>query len=148
MGIGLESAPGARVANTIFFDHTYNAIEYRFSSTTGVQVANNLVNRPIIQRNSADAVLAANITGALSEWFVDVQAGDLHLAYPVADVVDQGVPVDLLQDDVDRQMRPMGMGIDIGADEITACQHDRNADGDVDGKDLADFSHRFGKLEI
>lgn len=98
--------------------------------------------------------------GALSEWFVDVQTGDLHLAYPVADVVDQGVPVDLLQDDIDRETRPQGTGIDIGTDEFTVCQADRAADSDVDGMDLADvaigfkagclsdFSERFGMREI
>jgi hypothetical protein len=161
VGIGLESAPGARVVNnTILFSHAYNAIEYRFAATTDVQIANNLANRPIQLRNGASATLAANITNASDDWFVDAQAGDLHLAYRVPDVVDQGIAVDDLADDMDRETRPMGMGIDIGADEYADCRADGDGDGDVDGSDLAglaaeftpgcldDFANRFGMQEI
>jgi hypothetical protein len=146
VGIGLESAPGARVFNnTVYFGHGYNAIEYRFSNTTGVEIANNLTNRPIIQRNSAAAVLLSNITDARSDWFVDAAAGDLHLAFPVDTVVDQGTAVALLVDDIDGQARPQGAGIDIGADEVVVCQVDRDVDGDIDGADLADFVKNFDR---
>jgi len=144
VGIGLESAPGARVFNnTVYFVHSYSAIEYRFSSTTGVEIANNLTNRPIMQRNGAAAVLVSNITDARSDWFVNATAGDLHLAFPVDTVVDQGSAVDLLVDDFDRQLRPQGAGVDIGADEVVFCRVDRDDDGDVDGADLADFVKNF-----
>jgi hypothetical protein len=144
VGIGLESAPGARVFNnTVYFGHGYNAIEYRFSSTTGVEIANNLTNRPIVRRNSAAAVLLSNITDARSDWFVDATTGDLHLAFPVDTVVDQGTAVDLLVGDIDGQTRPQGAGIDIGADELLICRIDRDVDGDVDGADLADLANYF-----
>ncbi len=122
VGIGLESAPGARVCNnTIFFAHSYpNAIEYRFTATTDVLIANNLTNRAITGRNNATADLQANRTDAEPSWFVDSAAGNLHLAWPVPGVVDAGMTISGLADDFDRTGRPRGAGVDIGADEYTA----------------------------
>lgn len=138
VGIGLESASGARVYNnTVFFLHSYNAIEYRFSATTSVVIANNLTNRPIQQRNEATATLYTNLTQAQADWFVDVQTGDLHLVSAVPDVMDRSTAIDPLADDFDRDPRPQGSGADIGADEVMVCVVDQNTDGDVDGEDLA-----------
>jgi hypothetical protein len=138
VGIGLESARGAQVYNnTIFFLHAYNAIEYRFSATTGVIISSNLTNRAILQRDGAAATLETNITDAEDGWFVDVSKGDLHLAASVSRVVDQANALDLPTDDFDQDPRPQASGIDIGADEMMACVVDQDADGDVDGKDLA-----------
>ncbi len=127
VGIGLESAAGAQVYNnTILFGHSYpNAIEYRFSGTTGVLIANNLTNRAIAQRDGSSATLEYNLTGALPEWFVDPPAGDLHLAAAYSSVVDQGTAVIGLSDDFDGEARPQGAGIDIGADEFTQAAPDR-----------------------
>ena len=138
VGIGLESAPGAQVYNnTIFFLHAYNAIEYRFSSTTGLIISSNLTNRPILKRNDATATLETNITDAEDDWFVDVPKGNLHLATSVSRVVDQAYALDLPTDDFDQDPRPQASGVDIGADEMMACVVDQDTDGDVDGKDLA-----------
>lgn len=122
VGIGLESAPGARVYNnTIYHEHTYpNAIEYRFPATTDVLIANNLTNRAITSRDGASAALTHNLTDAVSGWFVNPAAGDLHLAYEVPAVVDQGTDIDGLTDDFDGDHRPRGQGIDIGADEYSS----------------------------
>jgi len=143
VGIGLESAPGARVYNnTVFFRHAYNAIEYRFSTTIGVVIANNLTNRPILQRDEAGATLYTNLTQAQANWFADVQTGDLHLIPPVPDVMDRSTAIDPLADDFDKDPRPQGSSADIGADEVKVCVVDQDTDGDVDNKDydLADSS--------
>jgi hypothetical protein len=121
--IGLESAPGAQVYNnTMFNENSYpNAIEYRFPVTTGVLIANNLTNRAIQQRDQASGSVSQNVTSAQTAWFVAPAAGDLHLRLQVPSVVDQGVVVIGLTGDMDRQPRPQGGGIDIGADEWPAA---------------------------
>jgi len=119
VGIALESASDARVYNnTIYQEHGYpNAIEYRFGSTSGCYIANNLVNRDIASRDGGQASLASNITAAQAGWFRDVAAGDLALNGPVGEVVDQGVGIEGLIDDYFGTSRPQGAGVDIGANE-------------------------------
>ncbi len=119
VAIGLENASGVRVYNnTIWYDSSYpNAIEYRFAGSTGVMLANNLCNRAIADRDGASGTESANIESALSSWFVQPAIGDLHLASGIGAVVDQGIDVEGLTDDFDRDSRPFGAGMDIGADE-------------------------------
>ena len=119
VGIGLESVRDAQVYNnTIFQEHDYpNAIEYRFSATTNVLIANNLTNKAVTRRDGASATVEDNIMSARRSWFVDPEAGDLHLSYPVPEVADQGQAVVGLTDDFDGEARPQDNGYDIGADE-------------------------------
>ena len=119
VGIGLESAPGAQVYNnTILNENSYpNAIEYRFAETTGVSIINNLTNRVVAQRDGASGTVSHNVTHGAADWFVLPGNGDLHLASPVAEVVDQGIFVSGLVDDFDGDPRPQGTGYDVGADE-------------------------------
>lgn len=121
VGIGLETSPGAQVYNnTVFHDHSYPyAIEYRFMATTNVTISNNLTNKAIKSRNGGTASLSHNVTSAQSGWFKDTIGGDLHLKTSVSNVVDSGVAVTGLIDDFDKEYRPMGRGVDIGADEWT-----------------------------
>ena len=121
VGISLESTPDAQVYNnTVFHEHAYAAIEYRFVATTDTLIANNLTNRAISQRDGAAGVESHNLTTALAAWFTNTTAGDLHLASAVGSVVDQGGAVPGLVDDFDKGVRPYGAGYDIGADEYGA----------------------------
>lgn len=142
VGISLETSPDTHVYNnTIFFDSSYpNAVEYRFAATSGLLIANNLTNRRIMERNSATAILQTNVTEASGDWFKDAASGNLHLAYDVQQVIDQGSALAGIVDDFDEEARPQGGGIEIGADEISGCAADLDEDTDVDGRDLFLFT--------
>ncbi|MFZ5798836.1 MAG: right-handed parallel beta-helix repeat-containing protein [Desulfobulbaceae bacterium] len=119
VGISLESTPDAQVYNnTVFHVHAYPAIEYRFAATTGALIANNLTNRDIWQRDGASGTESRNLTAAQASWFVNAVAGDLHLASAVSGVIDQGMALTGLTDDFDKEKRPQGRGIELGADEV------------------------------
>lgn len=119
VAIGLENASNAKVYNnTVYLANDYpNAIEYRFSGTSGGIIKNNLCNKTINARDGGSAGTAANITNAQGSWFEKLSTGDLHLANAVSQVVDQGVSISGLDSDFDGDTRPQGAGIDIGADE-------------------------------
>lgn len=123
VGIGLESASGVQVYNnTIYHQHSYpNAIEYRFAATRDCAISNNLTNRSIASRDGGTATVSNNITTAQQNWLQNALVGDLHLAAAVAGVVDSGISVSGLLDDIDGEQRPMGRGIDIGADELISA---------------------------
>lgn len=121
VGISLEATPDAQVYNnTIYHVHNYSAIEYRFDTTTNILIANNLTNRPISLRDGATGQVTSNVTNASQSWFVNPAGGNLHLAGSIGSVVDQGINIAGLTDDFDKEKRPQGRGIDIGADELTA----------------------------
>lgn len=119
VGIALESAADAQVYNnTVYQEHSYpHAIEYRFGSTSGCFIANNLVNRAIASRDGGQADLQANLTDAQAGWFRDAAAADLSLSGPVGGVVDHGVDIAGLTEDYYGTSRPQGAGVDIGANE-------------------------------
>lgn len=119
VGISVERAHDTSVVhNTVFYssDSAYSStIEYRYASTTDVQIRNNLTNQRIRARNDAVAETSANITDAQAEWFADLASGDLHLAScGIGEVVDAG-DADVAPDDFDGAARAGAP--DIGADE-------------------------------
>jgi hypothetical protein len=125
-GIILESTPGTEVYNnTVMLENGYpNAIEYRWSTTTGVKIYNNLTNAQIRQRDGASAQLASNITNATAASFVNLAAGDLHLASG-SPAIDAGTNIPSVARDFDGQPRPQGGAYDVGADEYTVVVRPR-----------------------
>lgn len=119
VGIALADSPGTAVYNnTVMLENGFQwAIEYRFAATSGVQIANNLTNRPIISRDGGTGNVTNNVMSATRAMFRLQGAGDLHLSGAVSGVVDAGLAITGLVDDIDGQARPIGAGIDIGADE-------------------------------
>lgn len=114
-----ESANSKVYNNSVYQANSYPwAIEYRFASTSGIEVSNNLVNKQIVARDGATGTVSNNVTNGASGWFVNAAAGDLHLAATQSSVVDKGKSISGLTDDFDGEARPAGSGIDIGADEF------------------------------
>jgi hypothetical protein len=120
VGIVLENSPGTQIhGNTVILQNGYpSAIEYRFASTTGVKIYNNLTNVQIRARDGAVAELVANRGNATATDFIDLAAGNLHLV-PSSAAVNAGTATPELTDDFDGQQRPQGGAVDIGADEYT-----------------------------
>jgi len=119
VGIGLESSPDTRVYNnTVIIDY-FNAIEYRWTNTSNVEIINNLTNQTIVSRDGGSAYLATNIENAQDGWFSNVSSGDLHLLSPIASVFDQGTELPLyVTEDIDQSPRPLNGQTDIGAHEL------------------------------
>ena len=120
VGIYLENSPNTQIYNnSIYMENSYpRSIEYRFAATSGVQVFNNLSNKPIQARDGAAGTEGSNIVNAASNWFAAPTQGDLHLTSAGSAAVNTGRTVSGLTDDFDGDARPVGSGIDVGADEV------------------------------
>lgn len=117
VGIGVENGADVEIYNnTVFTGHYFNSIEYRFSGTTGTKIYNNLTNKNIASRNYGSGDVQANVTSAQGGWFYDLENGDLHLASEISTVVDRGLDIASVTDDIDGEVRQSG-SYDIGADE-------------------------------
>jgi hypothetical protein len=116
--IGVFDSPQTRIYhNTVLMNGGYpNAIEYRFSGTTGVEIRNNLSDARIVSRDSASASVSSNVTNANPSIFVNPALGDLHLRADALMAIDKGEVVDV-SDDIDGQSRRAGNAPDVGADE-------------------------------
>lgn len=121
VGIAAIDSPNTQIYNnTVYMEHSFPwAIEYRFAATKGVQIFNNLTNKPVMQRDGASGTVSKNVSNATAGWFKDVASGDLHLKSAISGVVDAGQTASGLSNDFDGQPRPQGSGIDIGADEFS-----------------------------
>lgn len=62
VGISLEESPDTQILdNRIYLEHGYpNSIEYRFSDTQNIVIADNITNKPVRKRNGAQAMLINN----------------------------------------------------------------------------------------
>lgn len=120
VGIGLERARNAKVYNnTVHTENYFNSIEYRFDSTYGVHIANNLVNEDIASRNGGTGTVESNFSYSDPNIFVDAGNQDYHLATAHTSIVDQGMTLAEASEDFECESRPMGPAADIGADEWT-----------------------------
>jgi hypothetical protein len=121
VGIMVAASPGTQVLNnTVFVSGTYaTPIEYRFAATTGVVLANNLLDGTIGVREGATGTVRNNLTGATAGLFVAAARGNLRLAPTASAAIDRGVTMKEVVDDFDGQPRPSGAAYDIGADEFT-----------------------------
>ena len=120
--ITVFDSPNTRVLNnTVLINGTYhNAIEYRFTHTTGVVIANNLVDAAISERDGGTATLLSNSTQALASMFVQPAAGDLHLKASATVAINQGTVLADVPLDWDGQSRTENGAPDVGADEYVA----------------------------
>ena len=132
-GISIWDSPGTRVYhNTVIQNGTYPAaIEYRFASTTGVEIVNNLTDGAILQRDGAAALVTSNYTQAPLSYFVNAAAADLHLSAAASAALDRAVAIPGLTTDWDGDPRPAGAAADIGADERRATTDPPPAPADL-----------------
>jgi Right handed beta helix region len=117
--IGVFDSPRTQVLhNTILGSGTYRSlIEYRFAGTTGVVIANNLLDGSVLARDGATGSVTGNYGQATASLFVNAAAGDLHLLPGATPVIDRAAAVANCPDDWDGQPRPQGSAPDTGADE-------------------------------
>ena len=95
-----------------------NPIEYRFPHTTGIVIANNVLDGRVQARDGAAGSVSGNHTTATAALFVDAAAGNLHLK-PTATAVMNKIATPLVNAavDWDGHARPAGQ-TDVGADEF------------------------------
>lgn len=117
--IAVFDSPSTKVVhNTILTNGQYpNAIEVRFPNASGVVVVNNLSDRGYQNRDGASSTAAGNIWSAAASWFVNPNAGDLHLTSNASAAINAGATTADAPVDWDGQARPSGGGPDAGADE-------------------------------
>jgi hypothetical protein len=120
VAIGVADSPHTQIVNnTVYTSGTYRTpIEFRFAETTDTLVANNITDGVISARDGATATLRTNIENASTGLFVNLAAGDLHLAATATSAIDRGTTVSSVTDDWDGQPRPQGAAYDIGGDEV------------------------------
>jgi hypothetical protein len=118
-GICLWQACGAQVLHNSVAStrDPFSSIEWRFDNTD-IDVVNNLVTHNLMDRGGT-ARLSSNLTYQPLTTFVDGAGGDLHLVSSAMAAIDQGAGLvtESCADDIDGDIRPIGVARDIGADE-------------------------------
>jgi hypothetical protein len=107
------------VFNSLLVSGTYpTPIEYRFTGTTGVLIAYNLLDGSILARDGATGTVTDNYVQATAALFVNPPTGDLHLRSTAAVAIDRvTTPLTNCPTDWDGRPRPFGVAYDLGADE-------------------------------
>jgi hypothetical protein len=120
VAISVADSPQTQVVNnTVYTSGTYGTpIEFRFAETTDALIANNITDGIISAREGATGTLLTNIENASTSLFVNLAAGDLHLAAGATTAIDRGTTVSSVIDDWDGRPRPQGAAYDIGANEV------------------------------
>jgi hypothetical protein len=119
VAFSVADSPNTKIYNNTVLDSSSypNSVEYRFASTTGIDIRNNLVNKAIVARDNAVGSLANNLANATASMFINASAGDLHLLASATTAINRGVVLSGLTTDLDGQVRG-GTVPDIGADEF------------------------------
>lgn len=118
VGIGLERSPDARVYhNTVVTENYSNSIEYRWTTTTNVHIANNLISGIVKLRDGASGTVESNVQISDYTIFSDTSVYDYHLTGPVTGITDNGINIAEADFDIDCEIRPYSNAPDIGADE-------------------------------
>jgi len=115
----IADSPNTQVLhNSILLSGTYaTPIEYRFADTSGVTIANNVLDGSVSAREGATGTVTGNYTTASADLFVSPDSGDLHLKSTSTALLDKvATPPAAAALDWDGQTRPAGL-TDIGADE-------------------------------
>jgi hypothetical protein len=113
-GIELAWVDGVKVYNNTVWRKDQKGRGIRsIEKIHNVDIANNLVRGALLLTGAE--MSRSNHVGPMDGWFVDPAAGNLRFASRIAEVIDQGVALDEVKDDIDgrrRDDRP-----DLGASE-------------------------------
>lgn len=99
-------------------NNTAKSIELRFDSS-GVTVANNLADAPIVYREGSSFTSDNNYTSAVSSMFVNETSGDLHLKSAATQALNKGSFYSDAAFDFDGQARQTNGQVNLGADEFS-----------------------------
>lgn len=113
-----EESEGVFIARTGIFTMVNNIVAGHALGITCTQTALVTGSHNLFWDNASDPITA---TGAIlgDPCFVDAAAGDYHLSAGSA-AIDQGTSDGAPPTDLDGDLRPVGEGVDIGADEFVA----------------------------
>lgn len=119
VGIGLEGSPNTKVYhNTVITGDYPRSIEYRFATTSGVHIANNITDRSISDRSSGSSgTVESNVQINDLQIFADAASYDYHLSGPTDGITNAGINLSDVSSDFDCEDRSDDLP-DIGADEL------------------------------
>jgi hypothetical protein len=120
--IGIWDCPSTQVVgNTCIGVNYMDSIEYRFSTSTGEVIENNLTNSAILSRDGASGTVSNNVTSAQNAWFANAATGDLHLGSSATSAFFAGIfPLASCTNDWDGNARPTATAPDVGAHQYHA----------------------------